>query len=125
MVMQSPNVAGPQISGPTVQPSADAAPPPATPDARPTADTAALKTDPTPQVPLPMPATPNQSGLVSQAALPLQEDLPEFEPVGASQAERTLKPYGITMLPEDQEAQKPPPAEPVASDPDPTSDLDR
>ncbi len=79
-------------------PAISSAPPPPIADGRPTADAAALAKDHAPYVPLPM--APTQSALVSKAAL-----LSALEPVkpaetGLSAAERTLKPYGVSMLPD-------------------------
>ena len=82
------------------QPADQPAPPPAQPDGRASADAAATKSDPRPDVPLPVPATPSQTGLVSQAAIPEKEAAPKLDASGVSSAERTLKPYGINMLPE-------------------------
>lgn len=73
-------------------------PPPPVADARPTADAAAVNKDATPHVPLPM--APTQSGLVSSAAISKAEDgNVKSGATGVSPAERTLKPYGVTMLP--------------------------
>lgn len=83
-----------------------AAPPPAQPDGRVAADAAASTHDPRPEVPLPMPASPSQTGLVSKAALPDKEAAPKLDTSGVSAAERMLKPYGINMLPEKQDAPK-------------------
>ncbi|WP_281984198.1 hypothetical protein [Thalassorhabdomicrobium marinisediminis] len=83
-----------------------AAPPPATPDGRPVADASALSRDPTPEVPMPIPASPSQTALVSKAALPEKESPPGAETSGPSSAARVLKPYGISMLPEKGDAPK-------------------
>ena len=70
------------------------APPPAPqPDLRPTADVAAMIRDPRPDIPLPMPASISQKGVVAQAQL-----LPSDGAV--AQVERVLKPYGVVMLPQ-------------------------
>lgn len=82
------------------------APDPAQPDGRATADTAAIAKDPTPQVPLPVPANPTQIGLVSKAAMSEKDAAPSLDASGVSAAERMLKPYGINMLPEKQDAPK-------------------
>lgn len=65
-----------------------------------TTNIAAVTTHPPPEVPLPIPATPSQTGLVSQSALPKEETAQRSDASGISAAERTLKPYGISMLPE-------------------------
>ena len=73
-------------------------PPPPVADARPTADAAAVNKDATPYVPLPM--APTQTGLVSSAAINANKDSDvKFGATGLSPAEHTLKPYGVTMLP--------------------------
>ena len=82
------------------------APPPATQDGRPSADVAAKTSNPHPEVPLPIPASPSQSGLVSKAALSDNDAAPKLDASGVSAAERMLKPYGINMLPEKQDAPK-------------------
>ena len=84
----------------------NAAPPPTQQDGRAAADAVASKQDPRPEVPLPMPASPSQTGLVSKAALPDKEAAPKLDASGVSSAERMLKPYGINMLPEKQDAPK-------------------
>ncbi len=76
------------------------APSPAQADGQAPADAKATSTDPTPEVPLPIPASPSQTGLVSKASLPEDEAEPKANITGASAAQRTLKPYGIIMLPE-------------------------
>lgn len=81
------------------QPS-EAAPPPAQSDGRAVADVAASKSDPRPDLPMPMPPSPSQTGLVSQSALSKTDEAPKLGPSAVSPAERTLKPYGINMLPE-------------------------
>ncbi|AKS45736.1 hypothetical protein SAMN05444287_0834 [Octadecabacter temperatus] len=86
-----------QVSAPSVQ---QTAPPQAQADGQAPADAKATSTDPTPEVPLPIPASPSQTGLVSKASLPDDEAEPKFDTTGASAAQRTLKPYGIIMLPE-------------------------
>jgi len=69
-------------------------------DGRTTADVATITSDPAPQIPLPPPSDRSQTGLVSQSALPKKETIPAPDNAGISAAERTLKPYGISMLPE-------------------------
>ena len=61
-------------------------------DLRPTADTAALVRDPTPEVPMPMPASIAQKGVVARTGLASALD-------AAAKVQRVLKPYGVTMLP--------------------------
>lgn len=89
-----------------VQPVEHPAPPPAQHDGRAVADAAASKTNPRPDVPMPVPASPSQTGLVSKAAIPEKEAAPKLDVAGVSAAERTLKPYGINMLPEKTDAAK-------------------
>lgn len=79
------------------------APPPAEPDGRPAADAVATRTDPRPDLPMPIPASGSQGGLISRAALSDKDAAPKLDASGASAAERMLKPYGITMLPERQD----------------------
>ena len=79
------------------------APPPLQPDGRASADVAATVKDPHPEVPLPMPASPSQTGLVSKSSVSKE---PEVSPFGPSEIQRTLKPYGISMLPELHDAPK-------------------
>lgn len=81
-----------------------ASPPPAEADGRATADAAAIAKDATPEVPLPIPAAQNQAGLVSRAARPDKDAAPKLDTTGASAVQRTLKPYGINMLPEKTDA---------------------
>ncbi|MEL6958676.1 MAG: hypothetical protein AAGL89_06955 [Pseudomonadota bacterium] len=75
-------------------------PPPPTPDGRATADAAATKSNPRPDVPTPTPSDASQTGLVTRAALSEKDAAPKLDTSGVSAAERTLKPYGITMLPD-------------------------
>lgn len=89
-----------------VQPVQQAAPPPAQPDGRVTADAAAISKNPRPDVPLPIPASPSQTGLVSKSALPDEAVSSKIDDAGISAIQRTLKPYGINMLPETQDAPK-------------------
>ena len=89
-----------------VQPVQQPAPPPPQPDGRATADAAASRKDPQPEVPLPIPASPTQTALVSKAALPDNETAPKLDTTGVSAVQRTLKPYGISMLPEKHDAPK-------------------
>jgi len=84
------------VQAASVQPQQ--APPPPLADARPTADVAAVTKDATPYVPLPM--SPTQNALISSAALSSDKQTPiKSGETGVSPAERTLKPYGVTMLP--------------------------
>lgn len=99
MELQNTNTQMPMAA---VQP----APPPAQPDERASADAAASAKDPRPEVPLPMPASTSQSGLVSKAAIADKDAAPKLDTSGVSAAERMLKPYGINMLPEKQDAPK-------------------
>jgi len=69
-------------------------------DTRPVADTIRANADPTPEVPLPLPASTTQTGLISPATLKAADSIQKNEGMGVSDFERTLKPYGITMLPE-------------------------
>jgi len=57
-------------------------------------------------VPLPVPASPSQTALVGKAALSDEEAAPKLDTTGASEVQRMLKPYGISMLPEKQDAPK-------------------
>lgn len=77
----------------------ESAPPPTQSDGRATADAKAIASDPTPEVPMPIPASPSQSGLVGKASLS-GDSVGRNEDSGASAEQRTLKPYGISMLPE-------------------------
>lgn len=71
------------------------------PDTRPTADAAALARDATPDLPLPVPPIPSQQALIGQAALRgIGPDARARPDAPVAEAERTLKPYGIAMLPE-------------------------
>lgn len=85
-----------QVATPVQNP----APPRAEADGRASADAAAIKKDPTPDVPLPIPANGTQTALISKSAIPTKEDAPKIVTTNTSAAERTLKPYGINMLPE-------------------------
>lgn len=76
------------------------APPPSQQDGRASADAIATTLDPRPDIPIPIPANSSQTGLVSKAALSEKESAPRLGDAGLSSAERTLKPYGINMLPE-------------------------
>lgn len=92
-----------QVATPVQNP----AQPPAEADGRASADAAAIKTDPTPDVPLPIPANGTQTALISKSAIPTkEEDAPKTVTTETSAAERTLKPYGINMLPEKTDAPK-------------------
>ncbi len=88
------------------QPVQQPAPPPAEADGRAVADAKATTNDPTPEVPLPIPASPSQTGLVSKAAMTGEENAPKLDTTGASEVQRMLKPYGINMLPEKHDAPK-------------------
>ena len=91
----------------SVKPQMTIAPAPVVgPDGRAVADVAASKKDATPEIPLPAPPSPSQTGLVSQAALKNTDAAPKLDASGTSAAERTLKPYGINMLPESQDTAK-------------------
>jgi hypothetical protein len=86
------------------QPAQHSAPPPAVPDGRVSADASAINKDPTSEVPLPIPASSSQSGFVSKAALADHDVAPKLDTSDVSAVQRTLKPYGINMLPEKHEA---------------------
>jgi len=108
--MDVPNISPTAMGAPQAQQSA---PPPPEADGRAVADVAASKTDATPEVPLPIPANGSQSGLVSAAALKETDASPKLDASGTSAAERTLKPYGVTMLPDPaHESARPDPAQP-------------
>ncbi len=87
-----------------MQPELAAAPPPAQPDGRASADAAASTKTPRPEVPLPIPASLSQTALVSKASLPDKEAAPKLDTTGTSAVQRTLQPYGISMLPEKHDA---------------------
>lgn len=89
-----------QSTPPVVPALVDTAPPPPKPDGRAVADAAATKDARQPDVPMPIPATPAQTGLVSAAALKADTAPAKVDASDVSQAERTLKPYGINMLPD-------------------------
>lgn len=89
-----------------VAPAQQSAPPPAEQDGRASADAVATVKNPRPEVPLPMPASPSQTGLVSKASMSDKEAAPKLDTSGVSSAERMLKPYGINMLPEKHDAAK-------------------
>ena len=88
------------------------------PDKRPTADAAALARNPRPEVPLPVAAPqPQQVTNTSYVAsvsrsLMLATGVEEAEKTRsiapATEIQRTLKPYGIRMLPDDQSAGRKP-----------------
>jgi hypothetical protein len=85
------------------------------PDMRPSADAVALSRNPRPDVPLPMPPSTSQAGVVSSAVV---ATTPEVRRSGSAlmptvqETERTLKPYGVYMLPrQTTESQVPAPAE--------------
>lgn len=83
------------------------APPPAIADQRPTADAAAIATDKTPETPLPVPPSPHQQALVGQAMMQTDKSDGKARPdAPVTAAERTLKPYGISMLPDSGPAHK-------------------
>lgn len=78
------------------------APQPMIADTRPTADTAAIPRDSTPNTALPIPPSVTQQGLVGQLMIKSPEDAARTASDGpVQQIERTLKPYGIAMLPGD------------------------
>lgn len=79
-----------QPSGPAPQP---------TPDLRPTADAAAIARDPTPFVPLP--PTLSQQGVVSAGMVRSSANAPEGT-AAIMESARTLKPFGVSMLPSDE-----------------------
>ncbi len=81
---------------PVVQPAQQLA----VPDGRAPADASAIAKDPTPEVPLPIPASSSQTGIISKAALADNDATPQLDTSGVSAVQRTLKPYGINMLPE-------------------------
>jgi len=70
-------------------------PPTATPDVRPTADTAALARDPQPDMPFPVPASFGQQGEINQSRIGAKDA------DQVAEVERVLKPYGVSMLPHD------------------------
>lgn len=76
-------------------PVAPAHAPQATPDLRPSADAAAIARDPQPEVPMPIPASTAQSAAVTESRL-----APALSPSVVHAIEKTLKPYGVTILPE-------------------------
>ena len=84
----------------TVTPHMSNGPPEIEPDQRPVADVAKIKSDPTPEIPLPIPSHLSQTGLIGAAALKQVDAAPKLDSYGVSAAERSLKPYGIAMLPE-------------------------
>ena len=88
------------VGRPAVKSVMQSAPPPVVSDGRAPADASAITKDPTPEVPLPVPASPSQTGLVSKAALADRESASNLETSGVSAVQRTLKHYGINMLPE-------------------------
>ena len=65
------------------------------PDQRPSADAAATRHDPHPEIALPIPPDNGQRGAVSQSLL--MHNANTVQPV-----ERVLKPYGVTILPQPQ-----------------------
>lgn len=69
------------------------------PDQRAVADAAATRTDPSPEITLPIPPDNGQRGAVSQAMMPVETGARTalMQPV-----ERVLKPYGVTILPQSQ-----------------------
>ncbi|MEN8840204.1 MAG: hypothetical protein ABF254_08540 [Octadecabacter sp.] len=92
------------------------APPPAQADGRAPADAKAIAIDPTPEVPLPIPASPSQTGLVSKASLSDGDVAQKHHDTGVSAVQRTLKPYGISMLPEKFDAPQQEPAPDTTSE---------
>lgn len=106
------------LAGQMIAPQVQTPPAPAVePDGRASADAAAVKKDPIPDVPMPIPASPTQSGLVSEAALSKADAAPKLDASGVSSAERTLKPYGISMLPDRSDDSPAPDAEPDTDEP--------
>lgn len=67
-------------------------------DHRPAADAAATAQDPRPDIPLPLPPGAGLSGAAVSASLGAETAHRVFF---VTPAERTLKPYGIVMLPEE------------------------
>ncbi len=94
------------VAPPAVQPALQSAPPPVVSDGRASADASAIAKDPTPEIPLPVPASPSQTGLISKAALADSDSASKLETSAVSGVQRTLKPYGINMLPEKLDAPK-------------------
>lgn len=87
-----------EISNVQAVPAATQPPPPPVADVRPTADAAAINKDATPYVPLPV--TPTQVGHISSAAMSTSKETDvKLGDTGLLPVERTLKPYGVTMLP--------------------------
>lgn len=101
----------------SIQPVAASAPQRTTPiisDRRPTADAAAIARDPQPEIPLPIPSSIGQSAIVTESKISTTKVV---------EIERTLKPYGVTMLPErvdenNASGDAPQPDPPQESDPD-------
>jgi hypothetical protein len=87
-----------------LRPAVQSAPPPMVSDGRAPADSSAIAKDPTPEIPLPVPASPSQTGLISKAALADSDSASKLETSAVSAVQRTLKPYGINMLPQKLEA---------------------
>lgn len=75
------------------------APDPAVQDLRPSADAAASTRDATPELPLPIPPTAMLQGAVSRSLTAPDEAGRARPDAPVKEAERTLKPYGVTMLP--------------------------
>ncbi|KPP91981.1 MAG: hypothetical protein HLUCCA08_06600 [Rhodobacteraceae bacterium HLUCCA08] len=76
------------------------APGPAVPDLRPTADAAAMVRDNIPNLPLPIPPTSDLQGAVSRSMAMAPDEAGKARPdAPVKEPERTLKPYGVTMLP--------------------------
>ncbi|MEJ6479032.1 MAG: hypothetical protein QNL92_10170 [Octadecabacter sp.] len=65
------------------------------PDQRPSADAAATRRDPHPEIALPIPPDNGQRGAVSQSLLIHNANT-------VQRVERVLKPYGVTILPQPQ-----------------------
>lgn len=70
-------------------------------DLRPTADAAALVRDPQPYVPMPLPASNGQMGAVTESKVSASREGQAADPT-----ERVLKPYGVTMLPDQAKQQE-------------------
>lgn len=66
-----------------------------TADLRPTADAAALRHDPSPVNPLPLPPSLGQQAEVNQSRISTTKSIGEV-----AEIERVLKPYGVNMLPD-------------------------
>ena len=83
---------------PSIQAVAQSSSPQPQPDLRPTADAAAVARDPSPEIPLP--PSLSQQGVVSAGMLRGPSQTSEIKAV--EEVGRTLKPYGISMLPSEE-----------------------